>query len=68
MKLMTTDGRNIIVDGWELENIDNFVYLGSTLCEGGDVRRKLSARICKATAASNGINNILTLDFRHTRK
>ena len=33
MKLMTIDERSVAVDGRELENVNRFVYLDSTLCE-----------------------------------
>ena len=58
MKLMTTDGRSVPVDGRELENVDKFVYLGSTNCEDGDVQRKVRARKGKASAAFDGLRNI----------
>ena len=58
MKLMTTDERTVTVDGHQLENVDRFVYLGSTLCEDGDVRREVRARIGKASAAFNGLKNV----------
>ena len=58
MKLMTADGRGVTVDGQELENVDSFVYLGSTLCEDGDVRKEVRARIGKASAAFNGLKNV----------
>ena len=53
MKIMMTDGRSVPIDGRELENVDKFVYLGSTLCEDGDVRKEVRARIGKASAAFN---------------
>ena len=50
MKLKIVDGRNVAVDNQELENIDSCVYLGSTLCEDGDVRREVRERMCKVPA------------------
>ena len=47
MKLMTADERNIAVDDQKLESFDSFVYIGSTLCEDGDVRRAVGAGIKK---------------------
>ena len=58
MKLMTTDERSVAVEGQELENVDRFDYLGSTLCEGGDVRREVRSRIGKALAAFNQLKNV----------
>ena len=58
MKLMMTDGRSVPIDGRELENVDKFVYLGSTLCEDGDVQKEVRARIGKASAAFNGLKNV----------
>ena len=58
MKLMTTDERSVAVEGQELGNVDRFVYLGSTLCEDGDVRREVRSRIGKASAAFNGLKNV----------
>ena len=58
MKLIVNDERNIAVDKQELERVDRFVYLGSTMCEDGDVRREVRARIGKASAAFNGLRNV----------
>jgi len=58
MKLMMSDGRSVPVDGRELENVDRFVYLGSTFCEDGDIRREVGVRIGKASAALNGLKNV----------
>ena len=58
MKLMLSDGRSVSVDGQELENVDRFVYLGSTLCENGDIRKEVGVRIGKASAAFNGLKNV----------
>ena len=55
---MMSDGRIVPVDGRELGNGDRFVYLGSTLCEDGDVRREVGARIGKASAAFNGLRSV----------
>ena len=38
MKVTTTNGRIVAVEGQGLEKIDRFIYLGSTVCEDGDVR------------------------------
>ena len=58
MKLMMTDKRSVTVDGHQLENVDRFVYLGSTLYEDGDVRREVRAKVCKVSAASNELENV----------
>ena len=55
---MTVVGRNVAVDDHESENADNFVYLGSTLFEDGDLRREARTRIGKASAALNGLRNV----------
>ena len=39
IKLMTNDKRSITVDEDNLEKVDKFVYIGSIICEYGDVRR-----------------------------
>ena len=38
--------------------VDRFVYLGSTLCEDGNIRRDIRARIGKASAAFEGLKNV----------
>lgn len=38
---MTTDGKRVAVDDQELENVDKFVYFGSSLHEDGDVRNEV---------------------------
>ena len=58
MKLMTAEGMNVAVDDQELENAESFVYLASTLCEDGEVRREVGARIGKASANLNGLRNV----------
>ena len=58
MKLMTNDERSIAVDGDNLERVDRFVYLGSTMCEGGDVRREIRTRIGKASSAFNNMKKV----------
>ena len=55
MKINTASGRSVTVEGQELKKFDRFVYLGSFLCEDGDVRREVRARNGKATAAFNEI-------------
>ena len=52
MKFMMTDERSVTVDGHQLEIFDRFVYLGSTLCEDGDLRRDVRARIGKTLTGS----------------
>ena len=53
MKLMTTDGRSVPVDGRDIKTFDKFVYLGSTLCGDRDVRKEVRARIGKGSATFN---------------
>ena len=56
--LMTINGRSIPVDGRTLKNVDNFVYLGSTLFEDGYVRREVRARTGKVSAAFSGSKRV----------
>ena len=41
MEITPANGRNVVVEGQSLEKTDRFLYLGSTLCEDGDVRREV---------------------------
>ena len=58
MKIMANDERSIAVDGDNLERVDRFVYLGSTMCEDGDVRREIRTRIGKASSAFNNMKKV----------
>ena len=54
MKLMTTDGMRFAVEAQQLENFNIFVHLTIKLCEDGDVRREVTTRTDKTSAAFNG--------------
>ena len=58
MKLMTDDESSVTVDGHNLERVERFAYLGSTICEDGDVRSEVRTRIGKASSAFNSMKNV----------
>ena len=48
----------IKVDGEEIERVDNFVYLGSCLCEDGNVEKDVKIRIGKGGATFQKMKNV----------
>jgi len=50
--------RHIEIDDRKLENVENFVYLGSVLTWDNDCTKDVRARIAKAKSVMAGFNNI----------
>lgn len=49
---------NININGNSLENVSNFVYLGSKIANNGDIMIEINNRISKAAGAIHKLNKI----------
>ena len=50
--------KKIVVDGIQLENVENFTYLGSNMTYDLDGRKEVLVRIAKASAALKAMDKI----------
>ena len=62
MKINTKDQEKIIINGQDIEDDDEFVYLGAKVCrEGGGITEDLKNRLSKARGAFNKLKEDLDL-------
>ncbi len=52
---------NILVNDEKLETVENFTYLGSTICSNGDISKEINIRIGKASAAFGRLQRVWQL-------
>ena len=48
----------LLLDGKQLERVNSFVYLGSTISPGGQIADEISSRICKARQAFANLSHL----------
>ena len=58
MKIRIQEPRNVSIGRSNLIEVNNFVYLGSRLCNDGDIRSEINMRISKASYALNYLNKV----------
>ena len=52
MRINASNQEKIIINGQDIEDVDEFVYLGATLCkEGAGMKDKMKNRLSKARGA-----------------
>jgi hypothetical protein len=60
MKVFDDDPGLLMLDEEELESVEWFQYLGSTICADGDIRREMRIRVGKAGASFSKMKKVWT--------
>ena len=51
MRINATNRERIRIDGHDIEDVDEFTYLGATVCKGGGGMKDLKNRLSKGGSA-----------------